>query len=301
MKSILALSLFFACAAGAAHTATYNSISISTGSCGEGQSNSITNSATSVDASVNSGSASCASVAEAYAGGGVVGVSAHFSATPGPGGQGTARASARTLSNELTISIADGYNREALVALYGLYIPISLSLNYEGQMSTALETGSFYTQSAQTTFQGDAYLASSSGRDSGSFYESVGISNNSSGGPDSQFVSGSIDLSINQHIDRIFSVNFGMSTTATVAGGNVSTAFGNTNAMNSFSFASSGPVFDLPEGFTIFSADDNIVDNRWVDPRIVNDPDPSPVPLPASLPLLLVGGLALRLVKRSKR
>lgn len=52
--------------------------------------------------------------------------------------------------------------------------------------------------------------------------------------------------------------------------------------LHTLSFATDGPVFDLPAGFTVNSVDGGIVDNRFF---------PSPVPLPGTL-LLLSAGLA---------
>jgi len=66
------------------------------------------------------------------------------------------------------------------------------------------------------------------------------------------------------------------------------------SAFNSLGFVSEAPVFDLPDGFTVFSSELNIVDNRWLDPRITAPPTAA-VPLPSSLPLLLIGlGAAMR-------
>jgi hypothetical protein len=69
---------------------------------------------------------------------------------------------------------------------------------------------------------------------------------------------------------------------------------------NSLSFAKSGPVFNLPTGFSAFSTDGSIVDNAWVDPRIAVGPPA--VPVPASILFLLTGGLAIGLAgkRRSK-
>ena len=49
-------------------------------------------------------------------------------------------------------------------------------------------------------------------------------------------------------------------------------------------FSLSGPVFTLPDGYTVNSVDGNIVDNRWIDTR-----DAQPVPEPASVVTILSG------------
>ena len=50
------------------------------------------------------------------------------------------------------------------------------------------------------------------------------------------------------------------------------------------SFPTDGPVAILPEGYTLFSEEANIVDNRWMGPDAA-----AAVPEPSSLALLLVG------------
>ncbi len=61
---------------------------------------------------------------------------------------------------------------------------------------------------------------------------------------------------------------------------------------STLSFPLSGPVFNLPEGYTVNSVGGLIVDNRWLglaDPG----PGPQPVPVPSSLALMFAGLMLL--------
>lgn len=75
------------------------------------------------------------------------------------------------------------------------------------------------------------------------------------------------------------------------------TSSANGNFLSTLSFPLSGPVFDLPEGYTVNSLSGLIVDNRWVGAPA------SDVPEPGSLALLGVGiaGMAGLGWRRSKR
>ena len=96
------------------------------------------------------------------------------------------------------------------------------------------------------------------------------------------------------------SIIFNLDTNVSVVSSNGGNIFSSTlDAYNSLSFSKTGPAFLLSEGFTINAPELNIFDNRWVDPRA--PVGPSPVPLPASLPLLLLGGLALGAVRHAQR
>lgn len=74
---------------------------------------------------------------------------------------------------------------------------------------------------------------------------------------------------------------------------------GNAQALTSFgetlSFPDVGPVFNLPDGYTVNSVSGLIVDNRWVGVLQATVPEPS------TLVLLLVGGAGvLRWPRRAK-
>ncbi len=57
---------------------------------------------------------------------------------------------------------------------------------------------------------------------------------------------------------------------------------------NTISFATDGPVFDLPDGYTVNSVQGQIVNNRWL-----GGAPSSPVPEPNSLILCAIGALGL--------
>lgn len=99
-------------------------------------------------------------------------------------------------------------------------------------------------------------------------------------------------------VDRPFSLFLRLRTSADI-GGVAPTGFTEALARSNFgdtlSFATTGPVFDLPEGFTVNSASGQIVDNRWVGASA------SPVPEPSSLALLGVGMLGLLGYGRQRR
>ena len=87
-----------------------------------------------------------------------------------------------------------------------------------------------------------------------------------------------------------FTVGLNLSTTATTSSANTivgSRRQADASALfdHTFSFALSGPVFNLPTGFTANSISGLIVDNHWVGIAA----DPQPLPEPSSLLLVLVG------------
>lgn len=74
------------------------------------------------------------------------------------------------------------------------------------------------------------------------------------------------------------------------------------DASHSLSFVEGAPAFlGLPDGWTVWSEDLNIVDNRWTDPRVTSAPPPpsADVPAAATLPLS-IAGLAAFAVRRRR-
>lgn len=62
------------------------------------------------------------------------------------------------------------------------------------------------------------------------------------------------------------------------------------DASHSLSFAGDAPTFlGLPEGWTVWSEELNIADNRWTDPRVPTDAPSNGVPAPTTVSLVLAG------------
>lgn len=81
-------------------------------------------------------------------------------------------------------------------------------------------------------------------------------------------------------------------------------ASGDIAADRSLSFATSGPVFNMPDGYTVDIDEARIIDNRYYTPEMALPGEtiaPSPVPLPAAGWALLSGMLALLALKRRQK
>ena len=234
----------------------------------------------------------CVGSAKARVGAGYVGASARVATrTTSPSG-GDARATATT-NYALTISTPSTYTGGEIdvQVLFGLVYSL-------GGASDTNDTNNSLRQAqvdARYTLNG----TSSSGRGTDSrntrklFQAEEYDSTDGFGG--SETIASSV-LSINPTGGLL--VSFALSVAATmVSTDNQVSVFA--GAFDTFSFATDGPSFILPDGFFVNSTEASIVNNVWIDPRIPDDP--SAVPLPATLPLLFLGGLVLGAVGRNGR
>ena len=71
-------------------------------------------------------------------------------------------------------------------------------------------------------------------------------------------------------------------------------AYGSSDFSHTFGFPTSGPVANLPEGYSLNSTDGYIVDNRFIGPT-------QPIPIPATYAMLLVGLGLLGFVERRRQ
>ena len=235
----------------------------------------------------------CGSSASARAGYGYVGASASANgrATPGAGG-GAARASAgATATYDISFLTPASYA--------GGLISVSVNFEYDGFLNVSPKTDNLTNLTASASYLGFFRFK---GRSSNLTVVSdkVDIADSlrktvTAGDDDTTVALGVEAVPVTQSI--LIDPRLGGTVTMNMQA-NASTAYDDnvsSSASSSFydtlSFAKSGPVFNLPEGFSVFSVDANIVDNVWVDPRV--PAGPAVVPVPASFLLLLTGGLAL--------
>ncbi len=86
---------------------------------------------------------------------------------------------------------------------------------------------------------------------------------------------------------RLLTIGMSMTATAGAAGFGDFNALGIADASQSLTFRSEGPVFDLPDGWSVDVPEANIFDNVWFDPREV--PEPSTAILAIAAMGLLAG------------
>jgi hypothetical protein len=103
-------------------------------------------------------------------------------------------------------------------------------------------------------------------------------------------------------VGQPFFFGFGLSNSGGVSNtGGPAAVFGRARSDfgSTLQFASTGPVFNLPDGFTINSVDALITDNRWTGAVT----GPAPVPEPATLTLVagsIISGIAVRWRRRRR-
>ena len=235
----------------------------------------------------------CGGSASARAGYGFVGASASANgkASPDSGGGSASASAGATATFDIGFVVPTTYA--------GGLIPVSTNFFYDGFLNVSPKTDNIGNLTASASYLGFFRLR---GRSSNLTVVSdkVDIQNSlrqtvSQGDEDASLGLGVKAVSVTQtiFIDPLLggSVTMNMQATASTAYDDTARSSASSSFYDTLSFARSGPVFNLPEGFSAFSVDGNITNNVWVDPRAPSGP--SAVPVPASFLLLLTGGLAL--------
>jgi len=269
---------------------------VGSGSCGSSPAYVVTSSNSLSGSVLNDGSANCSTSAMAAAGGGYVGIMASIEALSG--GSGTTKVNARSTINDLYVTAAATYDPAKLLATHGAVIPITVRAHAAGQVSVAHGIRSAY---AQSRLFGDLRIngAGQSGNTT-AFSRTVGVGPAGFSFSETDSIGAILTAGDIINWSRPFSVSMSMfgdvfANTAYPFGAGINSADAHINAFNSLSFATLGPVFILPEGFTVNSVEANIVNNRWIDPRV------SAVPIPAAIWLFGSGLMGLLGFSRRKR
>ncbi|HTR37308.1 MAG TPA: PEP-CTERM sorting domain-containing protein [Bryobacteraceae bacterium] len=156
------------------------------------------------------------------------------------------------------------------------------AFEFGGSMSNNQWNGSYV--SGTSCFTSSGLLGDTQG--CGSAVESVG----STVGTD-QF-----DVPIGVPLTLVMTLNTNAGVAGYVNGNGSADATGGANFIDTVSFPFSGVVFDLPDGYTVNSAEGMIVDNHFVGAE-----NTSAVPEPGSLPILLAGFAAIALLHLRRR
>lgn len=251
--------------------------------CGTDPGFSIT-SANSKDFAFNSGTLGCGAFGRALAGGGVVGIQNTLGQSPakGPGIPAVATIGTQAsstiydlyLTPDLTgIPGSDDFTdhdidrlKSELQATYGASIAISVNMAISGEVAAAVDTNASFTRGASASLESGVRINNGSLK---RYDKSVAVTNSTSSETETDPFDGTFVATATINWVQPFSVSMYINGRSSVSGYGDSTTTASVNALNSLSFATSGPVFNLPEGFTINSVEANIVNNRWIDPRTV--------------------------------
>ncbi|PTX54637.1 putative secreted protein [Litoreibacter ponti] len=307
MKTILTICVAFLGLSISAQAATIsNSVSIINGGGGTGRCGSTapqsTSSNSDVAVTLNDGGVNCTVAGDSVAGGGVIAyrATATFDRSLGPAGSVRIQGGARSVMSDIFLT--------PLFDVDDPDIPFNTDFTIDLQLNASLEgtaTGAVANDTGQAGGgAGITATVSLSGSPSpGNFSSNSAVVRGGAGADWVNLLSDYDDFSsammplIRHDWRQPFSVIFNMDTNTSASAFGANQATGTLDAFNSLSFSKVGPAFILPDGFTVNAPELNIVDNRWIDPRI---PEVAPVPLPAGLPLLLAGLGALGFVLRRK-
>ncbi len=274
-------------------TSAFGRTSCTTSTDGVAQDNGTTNAAI----NISTGQGGCSAAISARAGAGYVGVRGNLSSSPVPGtGTYEMQASGASFMRGITISPGAGRTTADLLAQYGQFIDITVNASVSGTLTGIVSPGDTqFARVAGVLMGGSVELITPVGRDMQSASANYGF--NTIRDPKvsgTNFLGANLRPSVLADWQQAFQVNFRFGGNGNIGGFADTNAFADFDGFNSLSFATDGPAFILPDGFTVNAPELNIFDNQWIDPRA----DPSVVPLPAGLPLLLGAIAFLGLTRR---
>ncbi len=240
----------------------------------------------------------CSTGSTSYATAGALGVEG-LATTNKRGTQAIVSSSAHSTANNLFLVPVQGLSRADLLALHGTDIEISPNIRVTGSVN-GIGPGGVAEIRADVHLEGQKSSGAATSTSPNTY-----IATNSPlasppivGGFSYDFARDTV-LTLDPSLPFSLEITlFGEARTS-----NFGASFGEATyeSFNSLSFVTGLPAFNLPEGYTIFSSQLNIFDNRWIDPRVEVAP-PSTVPIPASgLFLLSVLGGVAALKRRTKR
>ncbi len=272
----------------AASAATVNRINLVAATCGPVQ-QSLESSVERLEENINGGGTDCTYTVDGHAGAGMVGVRTTHNKTGGPGLEQTAATA--SLEADFSITAPNGFA--------GL-VPISVNLALDGLVTADRSTLSLGVVSGLRAFASITQDSRTFGRAS----EELEASTGSLTASDEQSIFDRFDgvlstseILVDPTLPLILRLRLeGITTLAGTSEGSFS-ATGFVDAFNTLSLATSGPAFNLPDGFSVTSTALNVFDNQWIDARVQN-PGVSEVPLPATVLLLATALGILRSTRR---
>lgn len=274
--------LLFVFLAQSVDAAPVHTVSGSLGGCGLGTGAFMETGEHGVNLTQGTGDTGCSMSVTGVAEGGRVGVQANVSIIPEFNGAADGRINASALYDDFVFKLPASYTGGA--------INVNVNTSFDAQIGAIVDVLALTSQArlnARLMVSGNpgGFNAFTRIVNSPEYNVTAGSTSGLSNGETVDQTLSSGFVSINPTLPfsvklEIFGISF------INASGGSGFAASTIDALNTFSFATSGAVFDLPDGFSVSSVSANIVDNSWV----------APVPLPAGLGLMLsaLGTLLLR-------
>ena len=278
-KTVFVAALLFV-AAPHAFADSYNSVTGRNGGltsppCGDGP-DFVVQEFSAVAGSLSSNGAKCSANITAYAGDGAAGLVIGMGRSAGndPDDNGADRISgSATMNYEIMIETPPEYS--------GGLVPFGYTADWSAMVQATVNTSAGSNRVAAVVLSAEAgfsarvsnfsTVVSSSGEIDLSATATASL------GTDSDSTTRTV-VAPTVMVNPNFPVTVGMTLSAVAVAENSAdtTSFAFGQSLNSLTFTTSGPVFDLPPGFTVTSAEASIVDNVWIDTRSDDDSDDVP-------------------------